>query len=164
MLDLLVNQILTVEKTMPAINILKYDIESKVIEGKTYIYDFLRKKYLHLTPEELVRQKLIRFLIEERNYPKALCRIEGGLSIGEMKKRTDVLFYNTMGQPFLLIECKSFKVNLTQNTFDQLSSYNQKIRARYIGVSNGIEHHFCEVNYQTRELYYLQDIPAYQPI
>ncbi len=147
---------------MADINILKYDIESKVIEGKTHIYDFLRKKFLRITPEELVRQKFIRFLINEKNYPKALCRIEGGLKVDGMDKRTDILFYNTTGSPYLLVECKSFKTKLSQSTFDQLATYNKRIKAKFIGITNGIDHHFCEVNYRENKLQYLEEIPEYE--
>jgi len=142
-------------------DILKYDIKSKLIEGKKHIFDEIRKKYVVLTPEELVRQKFIRFLIEERGYVKSLFSIESGLKYGDLKKRTDILYYDRNGRPFLLIECKSFKVPLSQKTFEQLSIYNLAVKARFIGITNGISHRFCQVDYADKKLHYLESVPEF---
>lgn len=142
-------------------DILKYDIKSKIIEGKKYIFDEIRKKYIVLTPEELVRQKFIRFLIEEKGYIKSLFSIESGLKYGDLKKRTDMLYYDRSGRPFLLVECKSFKVPLSQKTFEQLSIYNLTVKARFIGITNGISHRFCQVDYADKKLYYLESVPEF---
>ncbi len=142
-------------------DILKYDIKMRLIEGKKHIYDILRKKYLVLTPEELVRQKFLMYLLEEKGYPKSLCKTESGMKLGELRKRTDILFYHSNGEPYLLVECKSFKTSLTQKAFDQLSSYNQTIKAKFIGITNGISHHFCKVDYTGQKLIYLPEIPEY---
>ena len=36
----------------------------KEVDGKEYIFDYLRKKYILLTPEEIVRQNFLDYLIE----------------------------------------------------------------------------------------------------
>ena len=145
-------------------DILKYAIKSKLIEGKKHIFDSIRRKYVFLTPEELVRQKFIRFLIEEKGYPKSLIKVEGGHNYGPMKKRTDILCYNNLGTPVLLIECKSFKVQLSQNTLEQLSVYNQSIKAEVIGITNGISHFFYQVDYEKRKLNNLETLPDFKNI
>ena len=46
------------------------------------IYDFLRRRYVALTPEEWVRQHFTHFLIEHKHYPAALLANEVTLRLG----------------------------------------------------------------------------------
>jgi hypothetical protein len=116
------------------------------VHGDLSIYDSLRKKYLVLTPEEWVRQHMIHFLIQYHQYPKSLFSLEKGLKYNTMTKRFDVLVHDRVGEPFLLIECKAPNVNLSQKTMEQVCQYNSRIKAQYIGVSNGINHVFLKFN------------------
>ncbi|MDZ7646377.1 MAG: type I restriction enzyme HsdR N-terminal domain-containing protein [Cytophagales bacterium] len=50
-------------------------------QGKVWIFDIIRKKYIILTPEEWVRQHFIHYLIDHFKYPKSLFRVEGSLNI-----------------------------------------------------------------------------------
>ena len=106
-----------------------FDYKTKRIHGKTSIFDLVRKKYIQLTPEEWVRQHLIQFLINQLNYPKSLIAVEDGHKVNKMAKRSDVVVYDRNGKIFMLIECKSAKVKLTQKSMDQASLYNQKYKA-----------------------------------
>ena len=45
-------------------------------EGKKYIFDMIRKKWLVLTPEEWVRQNFLNYLIRTKKYPAALIAVE----------------------------------------------------------------------------------------
>ena len=146
---------------MENIDLTKHAVPIKLIDGKRYVFDVLRKKYVVLTPEELVRQTFIKYLIDEKGYPKSLCKLESGLKYGDMSKRSDIIFYNSSAKPFLLIECKSFKTKLSQSAFDQLSVYNQVLKAKFIGVTNGVHYKFCKVDYQSSKLDYLENIPEY---
>ena len=146
---------------MSIIDLLKYELKVREIEGKRYVFDAIRKKYLVLTPEELVRQKFVAYLVEEKQYPRALFRLEGGLKYGEMQKRSDILIYNQQGMPHLLVECKSYKVKLSQEVFHQASVYNSTVRARYLGITNGIEHIFFEMDYETLRHKLLDALPDY---
>lgn len=146
---------------MKEIDLLKYEVKIKEKEGKRYVFDAIRKKHLVLTPEELVRQKFVRYLIEEMKYPRALFRLEGGLKYGEMQKRSDILVYNQQGLPYLLIECKSYKIKLNQEVFNQASVYNRTVRARFLGITNGIEHIFYEMDYSTLNHRLLDTVPHY---
>lgn len=55
---------------MPTLNLPPYPYKLSKKEGKNFIFDELRKKYVALTPEEWVRQHFIHFLIEQKGYPK----------------------------------------------------------------------------------------------
>lgn len=137
------------------------NIPLKVIqeESKIYIYDPLRKKRLLLTPEEEVRQKLIWYLMNERGVPGGLIALERSLKINGLLKRFDLVVFNNSGSPYLAVECKSPSVPLSQNVLQQLAVYNLHLKAEYLMVSNGLDHLISQVNFETREIQFLEDLP-----
>ena len=66
---------------MKKLNLPSYNFKIKEEDGITKILDEFRKKYVHLTPEEWVRQHFIRYLIEEKMYPGGLLMIEKELKV-----------------------------------------------------------------------------------
>lgn len=128
---------------MIPLNLPSFDVKVKKSGGKVFIFDSVRKKYVALTPEEWVRQHVIQYLIGHRFYPKALFRIEGSLNYNQLQKRSDILIYGRSGKPWMLIECKSSTIKLTQRAFNQAAIYNMTIGARYVAISNGMAHFCC---------------------
>ena len=55
-------------------------------KGKRYIFDPIRKKWLVLLPEELVRQLVIHYLLEEKNYNRNRINLERGLRVNSLQK------------------------------------------------------------------------------
>lgn len=128
-------------------------------EGKnTWIFDIIRKKYLVLQPEELVRQLLLLHLIE-MGYPKEKIQVEKGLNINGLKRRFDIVVYDEHFFPYLLIECKSHTVPITQDTFDQIANYNIELRAPYLLVSNGVQTYCCALDFDNKTINNLNAIP-----
>lgn len=127
---------------MYQLNLPAYDAALKKEHGKVWIFDGIRKKYLVLTPEEWVRQHVINFLITTMNYPRSLFRVEGSLTYNKMQKRSDIVVFDRLGKPWLLVECKSPAIKLNQKAFNQVAVYNMTIGAKYIAVTNGMAH-FC---------------------
>ena len=78
------------------------------------IFDPIRCKFVALTPEEWVRQNFIRFLVEEKNVPKALLAVELTLILNTMQRRSDIVIYNRNAKPMMAVECKSDTVKITQ--------------------------------------------------
>ena len=143
------------------LNFPAYPFKLKQEAGKTFIFDELRKRFLVLTPEEWVRQHLVKFLIEEKKYPRTLIKLEGGLKLNALQKRSDLLLFNTLGQKTMLIECKAPTVKITQDTFDQVARYNFVHRVQWLVVSNGLEHFCCEVDFEKGTYAFREDIPAF---
>ena len=114
-----------------------------------------------LTPEEEVRQKLVFYLINEKKIPIGLIAIERALKINGMLKRFDILVYNSSGNPELAIECKAPSIKLTQSTLQQLAVYNLHLKAEFLMVSNGLEHLISQVNFETREIRFLEELPDF---
>jgi hypothetical protein len=133
-------------------------------DGSTYfILDEIRKKRLVLTPEEWVRQHLIQYLINEKDFPKGLISLEAGLKINSLQKRYDILIYNKTRMPQVLVECKAPTIKINENVFQQILIYNAKIKAPFLLISNGINHYFLKKNKEGKYSF-LPDIPKYDDL
>ncbi|MFD2202462.1 type I restriction enzyme HsdR N-terminal domain-containing protein [Shivajiella indica] len=142
------------------------ELNFKIVEeeGKLSIFDSLRKKYLILTPEEWVRQHMIAFLIQFRDYPKSLFSLEKGVQYNQLQKRFDILIRNRKGNPFLLMECKAPNVLLSQKTVEQICVYNKSLNAQFLGITNGIKHLFLAFDKKTGNYVQIADIPKFNCI
>lgn len=115
-----------------------------------------------LQPEEWVRQHCVQYLIEEKEYPKSLINIEKELKINSLKKRYDIVVFNTDGSIYLIVECKAPKINIKQDTFDQIARYNLELNAKYLMVTNGLNHYYCQMDFENERYNFLKDIPDYK--
>lgn len=146
---------------LPQLNLPKYELRLKNEDGKQFVFCQVRKKFLVLTPEEWVRQNLISFLNTEHGYPISLMKIEREVKGGHRQKRADLIVYDTLGKPLLLVECKAPKEKLDKETFFQLGRYNRFIGAALLMVSNGMQHYCCHVT-ENNEFKFLNEIPKYK--
>jgi hypothetical protein len=105
--------------------------------GKQYIFDSIRKSWLLLTEEEWVRQNFVKYLTTQLNYPSAVIAIEKEISLNDLKKRFDILVYDKQHKPWMLIECKEPKVNLSEDVLQQVLRYNISVPVEYIVITNG---------------------------
>lgn len=135
-------------------------LQIKKTGGKTMIFDMIRKKYLVFQPEEMVRQLLIIYLIEI-GYPKEKIQVEKGLNVLGQYRRFDIVVYDPSYEPYLLVECKSHKVVINQETFDQIANYNLILRAPYLLVSNGIQNYCSQLDFDRKHIKELTAIPEY---
>lgn len=126
------------------LNLPESELTLKKEGGKVWIFDIIRKKYIVLTPEEWVRQNFIHYMIRDLKYPRSLFRIEGALTYNSLQKRSDILVRNREGKPWMLVECKSPGIKLTQKAFNQIAVYNMTIGATYLAVTNGMVHYCCK--------------------
>ncbi len=146
---------------MQTLNLPAYCPKVKGSKNNLSIFDFVRKKYVKLTPEEWVRQHILHFLTEIKGYPLSLISVEKQLIINGLKRRFDVLIFDKKGQPHIIIECKAPSVTITQETFDQVARYNMVVKSTYMMVSNGLEHYFCEVDAENQRYVFLEELPCY---
>ncbi len=147
---------------MQTLNLPPYQFKLKQLGLRTQIFDAIRKKYVVLTPEEWVRQNFLQFLIQDKKFPSSLIAVEAGLKYNQLQKRMDVLVYDKLGSPHLMVECKAPEVKITQDVFDQIARYNMVFKVKYLVVTNGL-HHFCCLMDYTKETYvYLEQIPVFE--
>jgi hypothetical protein len=122
---------------MLVINYPEPNFRIKKENGKDFLFDPLRKKWLLLTPEEWVRQNFVQYLIQVKNYPAALIALEKEISLGELKKRFDILMYDRNHRPWMMIECKEMKTELDDAVLQQVLRYNIAIPVQFIVITNG---------------------------
>jgi hypothetical protein len=147
---------------MDKLNLPPFDYVLRKQEGKVFILDIIRKKYLVLTPEEWVRQHFIHYLIHHLNYPRALLKVEGGLQYNRLQKRTDIVVYNREGTPWMVVECKSPSQKINRQVLNQASVYNASLKAKYITITNGLVHFCCVIDWETKQTATLDTLPAYE--
>jgi hypothetical protein len=146
-------------------NLLSYQerLRLKQEGGKTYVWDDFRKKYLVLQPEELVRQLLLYYLMEERAYPKNRIAVEQSLKLGDLHRRCDVLVYDApMQGPLLLVECKAPQVALSNAVFEQAAQYNRHFRLPYLLITNGLDFACAQIDFERESFMLLPEIPSYE--
>ena len=146
---------------MFALNLPPSDLKIIKRDGKNYIFDRLRRRYVALTPEEWVRQHFVRFLLEHKGYPAALLANEVSLSLNGTAKRCDSVLYDRNAAPRMIIEYKAPHVEITQKVFSQISRYNMVLHVDYLVVSNGLHHYCCRMDYEHLSYTFLPDIPDY---
>ncbi|MEN8204316.1 MAG: type I restriction enzyme HsdR N-terminal domain-containing protein, partial [Bacteroidota bacterium] len=134
---------------MRKLNLPEYDFRYKEEGESLYMLDVFRKRFVMLTPEEEVRQRFARYLVEEKGFPRALIMTEYSLKLNKMTRRCDILVHKPAGHPAVLVECKAPEVRISQATFDQVARYNLVFKVKYLMLSNGLKHYCCYVDFET---------------
>ncbi|HSH19369.1 MAG TPA: type I restriction enzyme HsdR N-terminal domain-containing protein [Draconibacterium sp.] len=146
---------------MEKLNLPEYAFRTKKEEGKPFIFDVIRKKFVVLTPEEWVRQNFIWYLKTDKKYPESLMTVEKQIMVNNNPRRFDLLIYTRNGQPHLIAEFKAPNIQITQETFNQVVRYNMALRVERVVVSNGLQHFACEIDYVKNSYSYLPEIPEF---
>ena len=146
---------------MQKLNFPNYSFRFKNSENKVSIFDEIRKKFILLTPEEWVRQHVVQFLLQDKKYPKSYINVEKLIKINNLSKRYDSVVFQPNGDIFLLIECKAPEVPISQQTFDQIARYNLVLKAKYLMVTNGLNHYFCQMDFENEKYVFLKELPEY---
>ena len=147
---------------MQQLNLPTYPFKIKSSENKQLIFDKIRKKYVVLTPEEWVRQNFVEYLLIEKKYPISLIAVEKQIVVNKLNKRFDILVFDKQGNHKIIVECKSPKIKINQDTFDQIARYNLKLKADYLFVTNGLEHFYCTLDSEKEQYTFLEEIPDYE--
>ncbi|MDQ7949718.1 MAG: type I restriction enzyme HsdR N-terminal domain-containing protein [Pedobacter sp.] len=143
------------------LNLPNYPFRVSQRDGLYFIFDEIRKKHLLLTPEEWVRQHFVRYLTADKNFPSSLLKLEGGLQLNQTKKRSDILVYNRLGEKIMVIECKAPSVQISQATFDQAARYNSVYKAKWLAVTNGIQHYYAQIDHREKKFRFVAELPVY---
>lgn len=128
--------------------------------GRRQIFDETRKRWVAFTPEEWVRQNFLQYLLQEMNYPATLIAIEKELKLGELIKRFDILVYDNNHKPWLMVECKSMEIPLTEEVLHQVLRYNITIPVPYLVITNGTISYFFEK--RSGKLEMLEQLPSWR--
>lgn len=149
---------------MTELNFPKYDFRVKNEAGKHAIFDKCRKKFVALTPEEWVRQNMVEFLTNEKQFPISLIANEIAVEINSMKKRCDTVIFNSELRLIAIVEYKAPQIAINQKVFDQIATYNLKLNVPLLIVSNGLTHVCCQIDYTNRRYNFFKEIPTYNEL
>ncbi|MCH8030368.1 MAG: type I restriction enzyme HsdR N-terminal domain-containing protein [Bacteroidetes bacterium] len=138
-----------------------YRFRTQERNGKPFILDEVRRKWVRLTPEEWVRQHLLRALAD-LGYPPGLTAVEKGFDFRGQTWRADVAVFDRHQTPLLLAECKAPDIPITEATFDQIARYNAVIQSPNLLVTNGHLLYFGIV--EGDGVRFLDSIPPYAQI
>lgn len=126
----------------------------------TEIWDIVRKQWVTLTPEEMVRQHLIHYLIYAKGYPLEMLCVEKEFYVYQSPKRFDVAVLNKKQEFILVAECKAPYMILNEHVLRQLEIYNIALHAQCLVITNGISQYVLKnINGQWE---YIQDIEMYK--
>ena len=154
-----------IKKVTMQLNLPSYTFKVKTKpDGHRVIFDALRRRYVALTPEEWVRQHFVRYLVEDKCFPAALMANEVSLTQNGIKRRCDTLVADSTGSPLVIVEYKAPQIEISQEAFDQIVRYNMVLHARYLVVSNGLNHYCCKIDYDHDSYSFLPEIPTYSEL
>lgn len=117
-----------------------YQPKIKKEQDKEWIFDEVRRQWIMLTPEEWVRQNMLHYLVYVKKYPASLIAVEKELKLDELKKRTDIVIYDSNTEPWMIIECKEMNVSLDHKVLDQILRYHLAMPVSFLIITNG---HYC---------------------
>lgn len=113
------------------------------------------------TPEERVRQGVLRHMLDDLGYPAELIAVEralGELACGRQsvpQRRIDLVAFERVGgelRPLLLVECKA--VRLSDAALHQVLGYNHFLGAKCVALVNGTQ---IRLPWGEKELDYLPE-------
>ncbi|MED4990048.1 type I restriction enzyme HsdR N-terminal domain-containing protein [Parageobacillus toebii] len=139
--------------------------------GKKFLYDMVKGILRPATPEEKVRQKVVKYLVEQMKIPIEAIETELLLSsIDNLSKlRADIVVWHineatNSEECLLIIEVKAPHVPLTEKTLEQVMSYQSILKSKYVAITNGEDLEIYQIRENgtaqllTTELYTYEDL------
>lgn len=117
--------------------------------GEAGWFDPVRRKHVPATPEEGVRQAVLRYLIDTLRVPMNLIGVEFSLASidsGNLR-RVDIVVWRpgkSLLVPWLLVECKEPRVRIDDEVAFQAADYLRKIPSRFVMLTNGRDNRYLE--------------------
>lgn len=128
----------------PKLNFPPINLRATRDKGRIMVFDNIRRMYVVLTPEEWVRRHLVDYLITHCHAPQLSIVEEYPVNINSTAQRADVVVMDNNAHPLVLAECKAPDVKIDSAVFEQATRYNAVVKARYIILTNGMEHYCYE--------------------
>ena len=138
-------------------------------EGKDYYLDPFRERLILVTPEEVVRQQVLAYLLSFAEVPKEQIQVEMLLSKYQIdsKRRADIIIEKCNEEtklisPLAVIECKAPDIMIGDDAINQALDYADMLLAEYVFITNGetlIAAKFVE---ESNTYVEIQGIPTYK--
>ena len=128
----------------PKLNFPPINLRATQDKERVMVFDNIRRMYVVLTPEEWVRRHLVEFLVTHCNAPRLSIVEEYPVNINSTAQRADVVVMDNSAHPLALVECKAPDIKIDSTVFEQATRYNAVVQARYVILTNGMEHYCYE--------------------
>ena len=112
----------------------EYPLKVEKINSVLKVFDPIRKQFIHLTPEEYVRQQFIQHCL---HFGISKSRIIIEKQVLGSRKRFDIIITDKMFSPTLLVECKAEHIAINEEVITQISSYNLQLHCPLTLITNG---------------------------
>lgn len=139
--------------------------------GKDYFLDEIRKRLVQVTPEEIVRQRMVSYLIQELNVPKNMIIVEAPIAhYGvESKRRADIVVHGWSEKdkcniPVLVIECKADGVYLGNAVANQAFDYADLLGCDYVAMTDGYNVYCYRYNEKANAYDNIKNLPVYNDL
>lgn len=131
---------------------------------KQQVFDRTRKKFVALTPEEEVRQAVIKWLTESAGIPAGVISCEHILKINGRNFRADIVVFGKNLNPVLLVECKAPHIKLDNSVIEQILLYNSRLKVRYLMITNGTKTFLFSYDEMANQYTLAAQMPSYQEL
>jgi len=115
--------------------------------SETTLQCLIRDKAVRNTPEERVRQRVLRWLLHDKGWAKENLRLEHSYKWVSDPARTRIrpdIELLDRDEVVVVVECKRGDIPLDERADQQAIEYAIKARARWIWTTNGDSHGFFE--------------------
>lgn len=111
------------------------------LQGRARVFlSCLKHTEVRATPEEIVREKVLHWLLMKRRVEQSRVRVEEGVRFTSGKRgRADIVVFDARKQPSVIIECKR-PGGAGYDAEQQAIRYARKLGARHIWITDGAEH------------------------
>ena len=146
------------------IDLSKYDIGKEYCRNnKKCIFDPIREILSLETPEEIIRQKFIMYLIDNLKVPKnkigvevPMCHFQKGA-----KGRADIVVYGEDDNTIFIVECKAPNIPLIDEVWNQVEKYDDILCTGLIVITNGNYTYAALWNDEDQSYYIIENMPEY---
>jgi hypothetical protein len=149
---------------LPGLNIPQAELKFRIFEENRQVWDNFRKKWVNITPEEWVRQQVLHFMVNEKQFPTAMIALETGIKFAGRKKRTDAKLFLPGGEVLMLMEFKAPNIKINNSTILQASVYAGVIKPKFIFLSNGLQHYWLSLESTGKNLQWNEGIPIFNDL
>lgn len=126
------------------------------------LFDPLRRKYIEGTPEEIVRQNIIQWLIKEKGVPVTHIMSEYSFTYNNLQYRADIIIFDKALNPLMFVECKAPDIPIDDKVVQQCIRYNNVLKVKYILATNGKTSYLCVWNQNVERYELSTEFPDYQ--
>lgn len=137
-------------------------------DDKEYYLDPFRQRLIYKTPEETIRQQVLRYLVDIVGVPQNMIQVEMLLSKYGVKsiRRADIIverFNKTDGSitPLAVVECKAPGILIGESAVTQAVDYADTLATDYIILTNGNDLIIAKYETESNQYVDLKEIPTY---